>query len=104
MYTATELETLEHRKTELCAQKADLRAALKKKYDDLFREEFNTQITALNQELEKISQALYSRKHYVKKHGDLKISSRKDWTPEQLREYNRIKKQESRSRKTSKGE
>lgn len=104
MYTQTELEVLASKKETLLAQRADLKIELKKKYDDLFREEFNAQVTAINAELNKISRTLYNRKHYIKKHGELKISSRKDWTPEQLREYNRIKQQESRSRKTSKGE
>lgn len=92
MYTQTELEALASRKEALLAEKANLKAV------------FNTQVEEINKELKKISKTLYHRKHYTKKHGELKISSRKDWTPEQLREYNRIKKQESRMRKTSKGE
>ena len=60
-------------------------------------QELMSQIETLKEELRKIRQVFYARKAYEKAYGEVRqYLGRK--TPEELREYNRIKKRESRAK------
>ena len=60
-------------------------------------QELVSQIETLKEELQKIRRVFYARKSYEKAYGEVKpYLSRK--TPEELREYNRIKQREWRAK------
>ena len=60
-------------------------------------QEIVSQIDTLREELRKIRKVFYTRKSYEKAYGEVrKYQCRK--TPEELREYNRIKQREWRAK------
>ena len=68
-------------------------AALKKREQELV-----SQIETIREELRKIRRVFYARNAYEKTYGEIKPYKGKK-TPEELREYNRIKQRESRARR-----
>ena len=68
-------------------------AALKKREQELV-----SQIETIREELRKIRRVFYARNAYEKAYGKTRTYTGKK-TPEELREYNRIKQRESRARR-----
>lgn len=99
MYTQDEILALQQRERELMSEIDSLRTALRAdlaKQAKLIKAEYNTKIRLVQDELRKVRKPLYTRKSYEKAYGQVKQLERK--SPEELREYNRIKQREWRAK------
>lgn len=97
MYSREEIEAYEAREKELMAQIASMKEELESKKLELERE-YKSKITQLEASLVATRVPLRHRRYYEKYYGTVREHKPK-MTPEELREYNRIKQREYRAKR-----
>lgn len=97
MYRKEEIEALRKKEKELMMQIACLKGEFEVKCAEL-KQEYKMQIEPIRIELKEVRKPLYARDTYERNYGIVTEPAPRK-TPEELREYNRIKQQEYRAKR-----